>query len=232
MLKKGGKAMPKTLLIVDDEPDVLAMLQDYFEIGNYQVLTAPDGPSAIRLATQQPDLILLDVNMPGLDGFEVCKHIRPFVSCPILFLTAKVEDEDKIKGFLLGGDDYIVKPFSIEELGARVAAHIRRDQRQLAKSKTRFEDDLVIDYSAKEVYFKDKPLSFAKKEFEIIEFLSLNRGQVFDKERIYEKLWGWDREGDAAVVAEHIRRIRAKLTAAGARPYIETVWGVGYKWLK
>ena len=133
MLKKGGTAMPKTLLIVDDEPDVLAMLQDYFEIGNYQVLTAPDGPSAIRLATQQPDLILLDVNMPGLDGFEVCKHIRPFVSCPILFLTAKVEDEDKIKGFLLGGDDYIVKPFSVEELGARVAAHIRRDQRQKAK---------------------------------------------------------------------------------------------------
>lgn len=224
--------MKKIILIVDDEPDVVAFLRDYFEINEYEVLTAKNGIEAMKQAEKQPDLILLDINMPDLDGMEVCRRIRDFVLCPILFLTAKIEENDKINGFAVGGDDYIVKPFSLEELGARVAAHIRRDQRQVKKDKAIFENKLVINYTTKEVFFQGEKIKFAKKEFEILELLSMNSGQVFDKERIYEKLWGWDSEGDSMVVAEHIRRIRAKLSGAGADSYIETVWGVGYKWVR
>ena len=224
--------MKNTILIVDDEPDVVDLLKDYFDINDYLTLTAKNGTEAIKQAEKQPELILLDINMPDFDGLEVCKRIREFVSCPILFLTAKAEDTDKINGFAVGGDDYIVKPFSIVELGARVAAHIRRDQRQVNKDKAKFEDRLVINFTTKEVHFQGEKVTLTKKEFVIIEFLSLNSGQVFDKERIYESLWGWDSEGDSSVIAEHIRRIRAKLSAVGSKPYIETVWGVGYKWVR
>ena len=175
-------------------------------------------------------MILLDVNMPDMDGIAVCEKIRDYVTCPILFLTAKIEDSDKIKGFAAGGDDYIIKPFSIDELGARVAAHLRRQYRNIVQTNVRFYGNLAIDYSAKTIMAKDKTLSFAKKEFEIIELLALNQGQVFDKERIYEKLWGYDAEGDSSVVAEHIRRIRAKLKDVGEEYHIQTVWGMGYKW--
>ncbi len=219
------------ILVVDDEADIINLLKDYFELNGYQVLTAVDGQQALKHVEKQPDIILLDINMPGLDGLEVCSQIRGFVSCPILFLTARVEDVDKINGFCAGGDDYIVKPFSIDELGARVAAHLRRESRQRVSSKTKFTGGLVIDYTARTVSCHDVPIQFAKKEFDIIELLSVNSGQVFDKERIYERVWGWDSEGDSSVVAEHIRRIRAKLAAAGNKTYIETVWGVGYKWV-
>ncbi|MFI8713248.1 response regulator transcription factor [Brevibacillus brevis] len=224
--------MRSRILIVDDEDDIISLLKDHFEYNGYHVLTAENGKEAIKKAEQQPDIILLDINMPELDGFQVCDRIRNFVSCPIIFLTARIEDADKIHGFGLGADDYVVKPFSLDELNARVAAHIRRDQRGLIKTKAKFEDDLTIDYAAKEVYFKNIPVVLAKKEFEIIELLSLNSRQIFDKERIYEQLWGYNSEGDASVIAEHIRKIRAKLAAAGAQSHIETVWGCGYKWVK
>lgn len=224
--------MPDKILVVDDEEDVVSLLKDYFEINGYDIMTAKNGTEAIKQSEKQPDIILLDVNMPDLDGLEVCKRIRNFVSCPILFLTAKMDDADKINGFSAGGDDYIVKPFSIDALGARVSAHIRRERRQAGNNKVKFEDEMVIDYSAKSVYYKGKAIPLAKKEFEIVEFLSMNSGQVFDKERIYERLWGWDSEGDNSVVAEHIRRIRAKFMGAGSKAHIETVWGVGYKWIR
>ena len=224
--------MSNKILIVDDEPDIVNLLRDYFEINGYNVMTACNGKEALKKAELQPDIILLDINMPDIDGLSVCKRIRDFVSCPILFLTAKVEDTDKINGFAVGGDDYIVKPFSIDELGARVSAHLRREQRRQNNSRAKFEDDLVIDYSARTVCYKGQQIQLAKKEFDIIEFLSMNTGQVFDKERIYEKLWGYDSEGDSAVIAEHIRRIRSKFSAAGIKHHIETVWGVGYKWVK
>ena len=147
--------MRKTILIVDDEKDMNAMLKRYFELNGYFVQTAQNGLQAIEKAGKQPDIILLDINMPDLDGVEVCRRIRDFVACPILFLTARVEDQDKLKGFAAGGDDYIVKPFSIDELGARVEAHLRREERRQNKRiRTKFDDDLVIDYTAKEVYFK------------------------------------------------------------------------------
>ncbi len=222
--------MQHKILIADDEPGVVALLKDYFEINNYLVLTATGGQEAINQASRQPDIILLDINMPGIDGLEVCRRIREYISCPIIFLTARVEEMDKIKGFVSGGDDYVTKPFSIDELGARVAAHLRRESRRTGNTKVRFEDELVIDYAAHTVSVNEKEIPLAKKEYEIISLLSENRGQVFDKERIYERLWGYDAAGDSAVIAEHIRRIRAKLKTAGVGEHIETVWGAGYKW--
>lgn len=218
------------ILIVDDEKGVVSLLKDYFTLNGYETITAENGAQAIDQIGKKPDLILLDVNMPDMDGIAVCEKIRDYVTCPILFLTAKIEDSDKIKGFAAGGDDYIIKPFSIDELGARVAAHLRRQYRNIVQTNVRFYGNLAIDYSAKTIAAKDKTISFAKKEFEIIELLALNQGQVFDKERIYEKLWGYDAEGDSSVVAEHIRRIRAKLKDVGEEYHIQTVWGMGYKW--
>lgn len=218
------------ILIVDDEKGVVSLLKDYFTLNGYETITAENGVQAIDQIGKKPDLILLDVNMPDMDGITVCERIRDYVTCPILFLTAKIEDSDKIKGFAAGGDDYIIKPFSIDELGARVAAHLRRQYRNIVQKNVRFYGNLAIDYSAKTIVAKDKTLSFAKKEFEIVELLALNQGQVFDKERIYEKLWGYDAEGDSSVVAEHIRRIRAKLKDVGEEYHIQTVWGMGYKW--
>lgn len=222
--------MQYKILIVDDEPGVIALLKDFFEINGYLVFTATGGEEAIRKAGQEPDIILLDINMPKVDGLEVCRRIREHISCPIIFLTARVEEMDKIIGFVSGGDDYITKPFSIDELGARVTAHLRRENRRAGNTKIRFEDELVIDYAAHSVSVHGKEVQLAKKEFEIIALLSENRAQVFDKERIYERLWGYDAEGDSAVIAEHIKRIRVKLKSVGAAEHIETVWGVGYKW--
>ncbi|MEI3613526.1 response regulator transcription factor [Pseudogracilibacillus sp. SO30301A] len=224
--------MTEKILIVDDEQDIVTLLKDYFELNGYQVLTAMNGAEALQKVAQNPDIILLDINMPDIDGIEVCSKIREHVSCPILFLTAKIEEKDKINGFRVGGDDYIVKPFSINELGARVAAHLRREHRNISKTTAIFSKDLVIDYRQRCVYYNNHPIQLAKKEFDIVELLSMNPGQVFDKERIYEKIWGYDSDGDSSVVTEHIRRIRSKLASCSSETYIETVWGVGYKWVK
>lgn len=220
------------ILVADDEPDVLSLLKDYFEMTGYEVFTAKNGKEAIKMIKINPDIILLDVNMPEIDGICVCKTIREYVSCPILFLTAMVEDCSKIIGFQAGADDYIIKPFSIEELGARVAAHLRREQRSNIIANVSFFGNLSVDYSAKAVNFNGENINFAKKEYEIIELLSMNCGQVFDKERIYERIWGYDALGDSSVVAEHIRRIRSKLSAFNEEHHIHTVWGIGYKWMK
>ena len=179
-----------------------------------------------------PDIILLDVNMPSMDGFEVCRRIREFVSCPILFLTARTFEGDKVKGFSVGGDDYVVKPFSVMELEARVQAHLRREARHQNQAKVKFSGELLVDYSERAVYVNGYGVGLVKKEFDIVELLSQNAGQVFDKERIYEKVWGYDSEGDSGVIAEHIRRIRAKIGALTDKAYIETVWGCGYKWVR
>ncbi len=224
--------MSYQLLVVDDEQDIVAMLRDLFLMKGYRVLAAGSGEEALRLCGQSPDLILLDVNMPGMDGFSLCRRIRDFVSCPILFLTARVEDADKLSGFAAGGDDYIVKPFSSEELLARVKAHLRREERLRGESHVKFDGGLAIDYGRRCLFQNGEPVKLAKKEFDIVELLSMHPSQVFDREHIYESVWGWDSEGDNAVVAEHIRRIRAKLSAAGCGERIETVWGVGYKWKK
>lgn len=224
--------MSAKLLIADDEPDIVSMLRGFFESRGYLVLSAANGTEALKQAERQPDLILLDVAMPGCDGLEVCRRIRSYVSCPILFLTARVEDSDKVRGFAVGGDDYIVKPFSLAELEARVQAHLRREARHSLSSQVRFSGDLTIDYAQRCLFLGDQRLVLAKKEFDIVELLSQNAGQVFGKERIYERVWGYDSPGDSGVVAEHIRRIRAKIAALTDKSYLETVWGCGYKWIK
>lgn len=224
--------MHTKILIADDEADIVSMLRSFFESKGYLVLSATNGEETLKQVERQPDIILLDINMPCLDGLEVCKRIRDYVSCPILFLTARIEDTDKVKGFAVGGDDYIVKPFSLLELEARVCAHLRRETRHNFEAQIKFSGELTIDYSERCLFFSGKRLGLAKKEFDIVELLSQNPGQVFDKERIYERIWGYDSEGDSSVVAEHIRRIRTKIAAYTERTYIETVWGCGYKWIK
>lgn len=224
--------MSTKILIADDEKDIVALLKSFFENKGFCVLSATNGAEAIEQVEKKPDIILLDINMPGLDGFEVCQRIRDHISCPILFLTAKIEDTDKVKGFAVGGDDYIVKPFSLVELEARVRAHLRREARHNYEVQIKFSNDLIIDYLERCLFFADKRIRLAKKEFDIVELLSQNPGQVFDKERIYERIWGYDSEGDSSVIAEHIRRIRIKIAEYTDHIYIETVWGCGYKWRK
>lgn len=224
--------MGTKILIADDEQDIVDMLDSFFRGKGYSVLPATNGVEALKQVERQPDIILLDINMPGIDGLEVCERIRNHISCPILFLTARIEDSDKVKGFAAGGDDYIVKPFSLMELEARVCAHLRREARHNFETQIKFSGDLTIDYAQRCLFFVDKRLGLAKKEFDIVELLSQNSGKVFDKERIYERIWGFDSEGDSSVVAEHIRRIRTKIAAHTDRIYIETVWGCGYKWVK
>lgn len=225
--------MRKTILIIDDEKDMSAMLKQYFELKDYNVMLAENGIAGIEKAARQPDLILLDINMPDVDGLEVCRRIREHVTCPILFLTARIEDQDKLDGFSAGGDDYIVKPFSVSELGARVAAHLRReDRRGQAPHRLLLDDQFMIDYTTHQVTNSGEVIPLTPKEYEIIELLSTHPGQLFSKERIFDHIWKMDSNADPNTAMEHISRLRAKLATAGCKPYIQTVWGVGYKWVK
>lgn len=221
--------MRQRLLIVDDESGMVGMMRRYFS-DSYEVMTAMTGEEAVQKAAGSPDLILLDINMPGMDGLTVCERIRKYVTCPILFLTARVESSDKIRGFQAGGDDYIVKPFDLDELGARVAAHLRREQRRQENPSVRFFGELTVDYTGRTVSVGGEPISLSKREFDILELLSMNAGQVFGRERIYEIVWGIDGDGNSDTIMEHIRKIRAKLAAYTPHSYIETVWGCGYRW--
>lgn len=224
--------MKYKILMVDDDRELLKMLNQYFTLKNYTVIIAENGIEAMEKISVNPDIILLDVNMPGMDGIEVCRRIRDTVSCPIIFLTAKVEEQDRVMGLLSGGDDYILKPFSLKELDARIIAHLKREERLRRKTEQRFYGDLVIDYACKQVQIKGQSVELTKLEYEIIEFLSMNPEIVFEKERIYEKINGYDAEGDSRVVTELIRRIRKKIKVYTEQEYIETVWGMGYKWTK
>lgn len=222
--------MNEKIMLVDDEKGIVAIMKNYFEMSGYQVVTAYTGQEALKKMSCQPDIVLLDINMPDMDGLTVCQNIRKHITCPILFLTARIETADKIKGFSAGADDYIVKPFDLDELGARVAAHLRRENRKQERSVLRFFNDMVIDYAKREISIDGTAVSLSKKEFDIVELLSANAGQVFERERIYETIWGLEGDGSSDTIMEHIRKIRAKLSALSAHNYIETVWGVGYKW--
>lgn len=220
------------ILVIDDEKMIVDMLRLTLESKGYAVLTVMSGEAALKQLEAGPDLILLDINMPGMNGLELCALIREHVSCPILFLTARVTEQDKVEGLLAGGDDYITKPFGREELLARITAHLRREERKRSSARLHFEGKLAIDYDSCAVFWGNQALGFSGREFEIIRFLSRNPGMVFSKEAIYERVWGIDGEGDSAVVKEHIRNIRNKLSACTETPYIETVWGIGYKWIR
>lgn len=224
--------MAYKILIVDDDIELLKMLKQFFEIKGYLVITAENGMEALEKMKSVPDIILLDINMPKINGLEVCRRIRDKISCPIIFLTAKVEEQDRVNGLLSGGDDYILKPFSLKELEARIAAHLKREERHRNISAFRFQGELSIDYTEKTVQIENHDLELTKIEYGIIEFLSMNPGQVFDRERIYEKVCGYDRDGDSRVITELIRRIRKKISELTQTEYIETVWGMGYRWKK
>ena len=223
--------MAYKILVIDDDTELLQMLRSYFEIKKYEIITAENGAEGLRKMNSQPDIILLDINMSKIDGIEVCRRIRDKTSCPILFLTARVEEQDIVNRLSSGGDDYILKPFRLKELDARITAHLKREQRRKNRSECRFQGELSIDYSAKTVQIHEDFLELTKLEYEIIEFLSMSPGMVFGKERIYEKVCGFDAEGDSRVVTELIRRIRKKMQQYTETEYIETVWGMGYRWI-
>lgn len=223
--------MKYKILIIDDEEMILSMMEKCLG-EEFSVYTAENAKKALELLNIIPDIILLDINMPEMDGLELCQLIRGHISCPIIFLTARVTEWDVIKGLSVGGDDYITKPFRMDELLARISAHLRREERKGTAENLRFDEELIIDYNSRTVFYGREQLDFSNKEFEIIRFLSQNAGMVFDRETIYEKLWGYNGEGDSIVVKEHIRKIRNKLSVYTDKNYIETVWGVGYKWAK
>lgn len=224
--------MAYKILIIDDDAELLKMLKKYLEIKRYEIITAENGLEGLNKIKLQPDIILLDVNMPNMDGIEVCRRVRDKVSCPILFLTARVDEQDVVNGLSSGGDDYILKPFGLKELDARITAHLKRETRRKEKTEVCFQGELSIDYTAKTVQIHTDYLELTRSEYGIIEFLTMNPGMIFDKERIYERVCGYDAEGDSRVITELIRRIRKKIQQYTETEYIETIWGMGYRWIK
>ena len=218
------------ILVADDEELLRQVVSEHLTREGYTVFLAADAGEVRSRLALGPDLILLDISMPGKDGLELCGEIRDRVGCPIIFLTARITEQDKIRGFEAGGDDYITKPFSLSELSARIAAHLRRDERQRRSSGALSFRGLTVDLAGRQVSWQGEEIRFSKREFDIIEFLVMNRGQIFDRERMYELIWGLDAEGDSGVIKEHVRKIRGKLLEVTGQEYIETVWGMGYRW--
>ena len=224
--------MAYKILIVDDEEMLTELLSNHLRKCGYDTFVAEEAEQAIAMLDTYPDLILLDINMPEMEGLELCKIIRNNVACPILFLTARITEQDKVNGLQAGGDDYITKPFSLQELTARVAAHLRRDERSKCTPEVISSQGLIVNFTERKIFYGERPLDLTNREFDIVEFLMKNANQIFDKERIYEAVWGYNGEGDSNVIKEHIRKIRNKLTETTGREYIETVWGMGYRWKK
>lgn len=222
--------MKHKILIVDDEVMLTELLSAHLQDCGYETLSANDAGRAVELLLKEPDLILLDINMPGIDGLALCRSIREHVSCPILFLTARVTEQDMINGFGYGGDDYITKPFRLNELTARIAAHLRRDERCRQKQAVLSSGLLLVNLSERKVFYGETEIPFSRREFDLIEFFLTNANQVFDRDKIYESVWGYDAEGDSGVIKEHVRKIRTKLKEYAGKEFIETVWGVGYQW--
>ncbi|MDO4666983.1 MAG: response regulator transcription factor [Streptococcus sp.] len=216
-----------TILVIDDEIDMLVLIKNIFKKKNH-IVDIYQNPSELdEDQLTKYDLILLDIMMPNIDGISFCKQIRNKVDCPILFLTAKTMESDIVDGLLSGGDDYITKPFGIQELLARVEAHLRREQREKHFSLNL--GNIRFDLSSSEVFVKEEKIHLTKSEYQISELLAKRKGQVFSREQIYEIIFGFDGSGDSSAISEHIKNIRAKFQKFGEAP-ITTVWGIGYKW--
>lgn len=215
------------ILAVDDDRGILVLIKNALAKEGYEVTLAADPMEVGNLKLQDYQLILLDVMMSGKDGFTLCREIREQVDCPILFLTAKTEEKDLMQGLGLGGDDYITKPFGIGELRARVRAHLRRENRE--KKYGMWAGETYFQLKSKKVFAGERELNLTKSEYAICEYLALNHGQVFSKDRIYEAVFGYDGESDSSVITEHVKNIRAKFKKEGL-DVIETVWGIGYRW--
>ncbi len=222
------------ILSIEDDAAIAEIERDYLEIDGFQVEIAPDGVSGLeRGRSGEFDLILLDLMLPGLDGFTLCRKLRETLDIPILMVTARREDIDKIRGLGLGADDYIEKPFSPSVLVARVKANLAQYKRLTGKSPAASEITLGpvrVNTGTRRVFVGDKEVELKNKEYELLLFLMLNVDVVFDRETLYEKVWGLDAMGDNATVAVHINRLREKIEEDPSKPkYIETVWGAGYR---
>ena len=225
--------MKYKILIVDDDINICELLRLYLEKDGFETVVANDGEQAVEYALKySPDLILLDIMLPKLDGWQVCRQIRKTADTPIIMLTAKGETFDKILGLELGADDYVTKPFSPLELVARVKAQLRRYEKSISniegQDKNLLMGDLVLKPSSYEVLIRGEKVEFTTKEFELLYFLAKRPGQVFSKTQIYEGVWGYENVSDDNSVTVYINRIREKL-AKSNHQYIKTVWGAGYK---
>ena len=217
------------IIAADDDADLRTLLKTALERDGHQVTVLSCGGELTEKHCRWADCILLDVMMPGGDGFETCRRIRELADCPILFLTAKTDEADVITGLGLGGDDYLTKPFRLAELRARVNAHLRRQSRTPRSCLRRGELD--FDLTGQTVSCRGQAVRLTKSEFVICQHLALRPGQTFTKEQLYAAVFGFDGTGDDSAITEHIKNIRAKLRTVGQEP-VETVWGVGYKWKK
>lgn len=223
------------ILIIEDEVAIADLEKDYLELSDFQVDIENAGDTGLeRALAGDYDLIILDLMLPGVDGFEVCKKIREEKNVPILMVSAKKDDIDKIRGLGLGADDYMTKPFSPSELVARVKAHLARYNRLVGTSERK--NDIVeirgikIDKTARRVYINGEEKSFTTKEFDLLTFLAENPNRVYTKDELFREIWDMDSIGDIATVTVHIKKIREKIEFDTANPqYIETIWGVGYR---
>ena len=224
------------ILIVEDEEAIADLEKDYLELSDFQVDIENTGDKGLKTALEGDyNLIILDLMMPGMDGFEVCRQIRKEKDIPILMVSARKDDIDKIRGLGLGADDYMTKPFSPSELVARVKAHLARYER-LVGTNQKPQNDIVeirgirIDKTARRVYVDGEEKVFTTKEFDLLTFLAENPNHVFTKEELFEKIWDMGPVGDIATVTVHIKKIREKIEKDSTKPqYIETIWGVGYR---
>lgn len=230
-----------TILLVEDEPAILATIAYNLRREGYEVLTAADGEAALALAARAPDAVVLDVLLPKLDGFEVCRRLRQHSAVPILMLTARGDEVDRVVGLELGADDYLTKPFSMRELLARVKALLRRRELLAAEMGRQAEQaagerlvagDLLLDVAAHQVTKAGQPVALTPKEFDLLAFLMRHRGHVFSAERLLEQVWGYEPASDARTVPVHVRSLREKLEEQPSKPSrLQTVRGVGYRFV-
>ena len=225
----------KRILIVEDEQSIAELEKDYLELSDFEVVIANNGTDGLGLAMSEDfDLYILDIMLPGMDGFEICERIREISNAPILMVSARKEDIDKIRGLGVGADDYMTKPFSPSELVARVKAHLARYERLVSSAKE--ENDVIeirgikIDKTARRVFVNGEEKIFTTKEFDLLTFLAQNPNHVFTKDELFKEIWDMDSIGDIATVTVHIKKIREKIEFDTSKPqYIETIWGVGYR---
>ena len=223
------------ILIIEDEVAIAELERDYLELSGFEVEIENTGDGGLKRALDEKfDLFILDLMLPGMDGFEICKRIRKVKNTPILMVSAKKEDIDKIRGLGLGADDYITKPFSPSELVARVKAHLARYERLIGSGMPENEiieiRGLKIDKTARRVYVNGEERTFTTKEFDLLTFLAQNPNHVFTKDELFSKIWDMESVGDIATVTVHIKKIREKIEFNTSKPqYIETIWGVGYR---
>ena len=223
------------ILIIEDEESIAELEKDYLELSGFEVDMEHSGDTGLEKAlTTDYDLIILDLMLPGMDGFEICRRIREEKNIPVLMVSAKKEDIDKIRGLGMGADDYITKPFSPSELVARVKAHLARYERLIGtavKSNEVIEiRGLKIDKTARRIYVNGEEKAFTTKEFDLLTFLAENPNHVFKKEELFNRIWDMESLGDIATVTVHIKKIREKIEFNTSKPqYIETIWGVGYR---